>query len=151
MAGRNHTHKLPSSAELSLKDGLSARIKELWTTAAENSYELYLYAAALRRRYLDPAEGEYSPEFKDWYATHEMKTLLGNMSSFTKYALAGETVLYFAHDFEGGKYVNQLPVSRNALYELSQLVKPIQEGTSQLSQNDLEKLFFAGGKDSEAR
>lgn len=142
MNRRNRTYKLPSTSEIALKDGLSTKLKELWSTAAHNSFELYLYAAALRKKYLNDASGDYKPEFREWYETHEIYSILGKMPSFTKYAMAGEVVNYFANEFHDGKYVTNLPVTRNALYEISLLLNEVDE-------LELEKLFFAGGEDGD--
>lgn len=142
MTRRNRTYRLPPGADLTLKDSLSARLKELWTSAAQNSFDLYLYAAGLRKRYLDPKTGNYKDEFREWYEKQELELLLGKMPSFTKYALAGEAVNFIANEFHQGKYVDQLPITRNALYEIWHLI-----GITSVS--DLEKLFFAGGDDAE--
>ncbi len=136
----NRGYQIPTSTELTLKDGLSAKLKELWATAQENSYHLFLYAAGLRDRYLDRKKDQYTPEFKDWYTKQELQVFFGKLSSFTKYAMAGNVVNFFANDFRGGKYVNQLPLSRSALYEVW-LLKEI------VSDSELEKLFFSGGDD----
>ncbi len=101
---------------------------------------MFLYAAGLRDRYLDKKKDQYSPEFQEWYAKQELKLLFGKMPSFTKYAMAGGVVSFFANDFKDGKYVNQLPLTRSALYEIS-LLKEL------VSASELEKLFYKGGPD----
>ncbi len=143
MTKTNRRYQLPTSSELALKGGLSAKLKGLWSSAQENSFELFLYAAALRERYLDKKTQEYSAEFKDWYTKQEIQHLFGKLPAFTKYAMAGNVVNFFANEFREGKYVNQLPLSRSALYEISLL-------KDQLSAADLEKLLFSGGDDGQA-
>jgi hypothetical protein len=143
MTKSNRHYQMPTSSELALKGGLSARLKELWSNAQENSFELFLYAAALRERYLDKKTQEYSTEFKDWYKQQEVHLLFGKLPAFTKYAMAGNVVNFFANDFRDGKYLNQLPLSRSALYEISLLKDEISTG-------DLEKLLFTGSADAEA-
>lgn len=103
---------------------------------------MFLYAAGLRERYLDKKKEQYSPEFEEWYAKHEVQQLLGKMPSFTKYAMAGGVVSFFANDFKDGKYINQLPLTRSALYEIS-LLKEL------VSTSELEKLFYKGGADDD--
>lgn len=143
MTKTNRRYQLPTSSDLALKGGLSAKLKELWSSAQENSFELFLYAAALRDRYLDKKTQEYSAEFKEWYTKQEIQHLFGKLPAFTKYAMAGNVVNFFANEFRDGKYVNQLPLSRSALYEISLL-------NDQLSAAELEKLLFTGGVDGEA-
>ena len=143
MTLKNHTYKLPGTADIALKEALSTKLKELFSTAVHNSFELYLYAAALRKRYLDEETGDYKPQFHAWYETHEIHTIFGKLPSFTKYAKAGDVVNYFANDFCEGKYISQIPVSRNALYELSLIVSAVEVA-------ELEKLFFSQGEDGDA-
>lgn len=143
MSRSNRRYRIPASAELALKAPLSSKLKELWAAAQENSFHLFLYAAGLRNRYLDDATGEYSREFQQWYATHEMHTLFGKLPTFTKYAMAGNVVTFFANDFSDGKYVNHLPPSRSALYEIWLL-------KDKVSSSELEKLLFKGGNDGDA-
>jgi hypothetical protein len=142
MTKTNRRYQIPASSDLALKDGLSAKLKELWATAQGSNFDLFLYAAGLRERYLDKKTEQYSPEFQEWYAKQEIQQLLGKMPSFTKYAMAGKVVSFFANDFRDGKYVNYLPVTRSALYEIW-LLKEL------VSASDLEKLFFKGGNEDE--
>lgn len=142
MTKSNRRYQIPASTDLSLKDGLSAKLKELWTTAQGSSFDLFLYAAGLRERYLDKKKDQYSREFQEWYAKHEVQQLLGKMPSFTKYAMAGGVVSFFANDFKDGKYINQLPLTRSALYEISLLKEMV-------STSELEKLFYKGGADDD--
>lgn len=138
MTKTNRRYQIPASSELALKDGLSAKLKELWSATQGSSFDLFLYAAGLRERYLDKKKEQYSPEFQEWYAKHEVQQLLGKMPSFTKYAMAGKVVSFFANDFKDGQYVNLLPLTRSALYEIS-LLKEL------VSASELEKLFYKGG------
>ena len=138
----NRRYQIPASSDVALKDSLSAKLKELWTAAQGSSFDLFLYAAGLRERYLDEKGEQYSPEFREWYAKHEIQQLLGKMPSFTKSAMAGAVVSFFANDFKDGKYVNELPITRSALYEIS-LLKDL------VSASELEKLFYKGGDGDE--
>ena len=142
MDRRNFQYQIPDLPDLDLGVNLSNRIKKVWDEARENSFEIYLYAAGLRNRYLDPATHSYSAEFNAWYSKQALEQLFGKLSSFSKYASAGEAVNHFGQHYRGGKYINQLPISRNALYELSMLV----DGTTD---TQLEKLFHSGGPDND--
>jgi hypothetical protein len=142
MTKTNRRYQIPASTNVALKDGLSAKLKELWATAQGSSFDLFLYAAGLRDRYLDKKTEQYSAEFQEWYANQEIQQLFGKMPSFTRYAMAGKVVSFFANDFRDGKYVNQLPVTRSALYEIW-LLKEL------VSASELEKLFFKGGDEDE--
>jgi hypothetical protein len=143
MTRSNRKFQIPATTHLALKDTLSSRLKELWASAQENSFDLYLFAAGLRERYLDKKQNQYSAEFQDWYKKHEIDKLFGKMPSFTKYAMAGNIVSYFANEFHEGKYINHLPLSRNALYEIWLLKE-------ETTPKELEKLLFSGGDDKEA-
>lgn len=142
MTKTNRRYQMPTASVLALKGGLSAKLKELWSSAQENSFELFLYAAALRDRYLDKKTQEYSPEFKDWYIKQELPHLFGKLPAFTKYAMAGKVVSFFANDFRDGQYVNLLPLTRSALYEIS-LLKEL------VSASELEKLFYKDGSEDD--
>jgi hypothetical protein len=142
MTKSNRRYQIPASTELALKDGLSAKLKELWTATQGSSFDLFLYAAGLRDRYLDKKKDQYSPEFQEWYAKQELHLIFGKMPSFTKYAMAGKIVNFFANDFKDGKYLNQLPLTRSALYEIS-LLKEL------VSASELEKLFYKGGAEDD--
>lgn len=142
MTKTNRRYQMPTALVLALRGGLSAKLKELWSSTQENSFELFLYAAALRDRYLDRRTQEYSQEFKDWYIKQELQHLFGKLPAFTKYAMAGDVVNFFANDFRDGKYVNRLPLSRSALYELSLLRELV-------SASELEKLFYSDGTDDD--
>ncbi|MSP77478.1 MAG: hypothetical protein EXR12_15225 [Rhodospirillaceae bacterium] len=142
MRGRNYAYQIPDAAELSLEDRLSARLKAMWSEATENTFEIYLYAAGLRNLYLDKKTIRYSAKFQKWYATQKLETIFGKMPSFTKYASAGDMVNYFGQKYRNGKYIKNIPISRNALYELSMLVKESTEA-------QLEKHFFTGGDEND--
>ena len=92
MTKSNRRYQIPASTDLTLKDSLSAKLKELWTATQGSSFDLFLYAAGLRERYLDKKKDQYSPEFQEWYAKQELHLLFGKMPSFTKYAMAGKIV-----------------------------------------------------------
>jgi hypothetical protein len=142
MDRRNFQYQIPELSDLNLGVVLSNRIKKVWNEARENSFEIYLYAAGLRNHYLDPATHSYSAEFIAWYAKHELEQLFGKLSSFSKYASAGDMVNHFGQHYRSGKYINQLPISRNALYELSMLV-------DETTDTQLEKFFHSGGTDND--
>ena len=144
MTTGNSRYGIPKATEIELKVALSDRLKHLREEARENSFEMYLYAAALRLRYMNKSTGNYTKEFHDWYAQNDLNQLYGRITStFSKYAAAGEIVNYFGQHYKNGKYINQLPLSLRALYELAMLKKVI-------SETALEKLFFTGGDDKEA-
>lgn len=143
MKKSNYVFQIPRKADLTLQPSLSARLKEFLDSAQDELFQLCLYAAGLRNQYLDKTKRQYRPEFVQWYEKQEIDKLLGKLPSFTKYALAGETIAFFANQFKDGKYVKMLPMSRNALYELSLL-------KDKLDTKELEKLFYSGGYDDEA-
>jgi hypothetical protein len=53
MTKTNRRYRMPASSDLALKDGLSAKRKELWTATQGSSFDLFLYAAGVHERYLD--------------------------------------------------------------------------------------------------
>ena len=142
MNRRNYAYQIPNASELALEGGLFARLKDLWSEARENSYEIYLYAAGLRNLYLDKKTNRYSPEFQKWYAKQELETLFGKLSSFTKYAAAGDVVNFFGQKYKNGKYITRLPLSRNGLYEIALLM-------NETNGVKLETLFHSGGDEND--
>lgn len=142
MIRRNYEYQIPDIKDLELVEGLTARLKDLWGEARENSYQIYLYAAGLRNRYLDKKTNKYSDDFLQWYEAKELTKLFGKISSFTKYASAGDVVNYIGQQYKNGKYIENIPLSRSSLYELSLLI-------DETTETQLEKLFFAGGDDNE--
>ena len=142
MIRRNYEYQIPDIKDLDLLEGLTARLKDLWGEARQNNYQIYLYAAGLRNRYLNKKTNRYSDDFQQWYEKQELTKLFGKLPSFTKYASAGNAVNYIGQQYKTGKYIENLPLSRNALYELSLLIDETTEA-------QLEKLFFTGGDDNE--
>ena len=142
MIRSNYEYQIPDIKDLELVEGLTARLKDLWGEARENSYQIYLYAAGLRNRYLDKKTNKYSDDFLQWYEAKELAKLFGKISSFTKYASAGDVVNYIGQQYKNGKYIENIPLSRSSLYELSLLI-------DEMTETQLEKLFFAGGDDNE--
>jgi hypothetical protein len=88
MTKTNRRYQIPAFSELALKDGLSAKLKDLWATAQGSSFDLFLYAAGLRDRYLDRKQQRYSPDFQEWYERQELPQLLGKMPSFMSFFAA---------------------------------------------------------------
>ena len=142
MIRRNYQYQIPDIKDLELAAGLTARLKDLWGETRETSYLIYLYAAGLRNRYLERKTNKYSDDFQKWYETQDLTKLFGKLPSFTKYASAGDAVNYIGQQYKNGKYIEDIPLSRNALYELSLLI-------DETTETQLEKLFYAGGIDNE--
>ncbi|MEI6417197.1 MAG: hypothetical protein WCO92_05700 [Verrucomicrobiota bacterium] len=100
MIRSNYEYQIPDIKDLELVEGLTARLKDLWGEARENSYQIYLYAAGLRNRYLDKKTNKYSDDFLQWYEAKELTKLFGKISSFTKYASAGDVVNYIGQQYK---------------------------------------------------
>lgn len=116
--------EVPGDNQVALSKQLEERIKNYFHTDRANRFQLYVLSSGMRRKYLDPDTQKYSDTFLSWYTKAEMPKLFGSISNFTKYASAGDVVNYVAtRTSDPEKYLNQLPVSVGALYELSIILR----------------------------
>jgi hypothetical protein len=130
-------YRIPGSNAVTLSPALAKEIKERFARDRDNRFHIFLIAAGLRRTYLRTSEGgkdAYTPEFRKWYAENKLAKLFGQMdSSFVKYAAAGTLIEFVAQGsyFDTANrpanvpapdptpFLEALPLSMNALYELS--------------------------------
>ena len=135
--------KLPDPKELILNDKFATKIKDYQKEGQINVWRTFLYAAALRNKYMnkDNSSGRetWGPEFKDWYKKNKMETKLGSMSQLSKCAAAGDLICKFAEMFsDNEEWIHCLPTSMNALYEVSKLIKG-------MTSKQINKLIYVGG------
>jgi hypothetical protein len=135
--------KIPDPKELILNDKFATKIKDYQKEGQINVWRTFLYAAALRNKYMnkDNSSGRetWDPEFKDWYKKNKMETKLGSMSQLSKCAAAGDVICKFAEMFsDNEEWIHCLPTSMNALYEVSKLIKG-------MTPKQINKLIYVGG------
>ena len=90
----------------------------------ETRYRLFVLAASLRKRYLNPKTNKYDQAFHDWYSAKErnLNRYFKTFSNFTKYAAAGDLVNFVATRSKTPEAdLEKLPSSRRTLSELSQV------------------------------
>lgn len=114
----------PGDNTVALSDTLAKQIRRHFKKDRDNRFELFLLSHAIRERYLDPETGDYSQEFRDFYEAQKLEAVYGKLSNFTKYASAGSVIDYVQKNTsDPKKYLQQLPVGTNQLYEISLIIK----------------------------
>jgi len=127
-------YRIPDRDEITLTPALAKEIRSRFRADRDNRFRIYLLAAGMRDRYLNPKTKAYTPEFRAWYEQEELEKLFGKLeSSFVRYASAGNVVAYIANpDIEvlpagvepedPTSRLEQLPLSVGTLYELSKIL-----------------------------
>ncbi len=136
-------YKIPGSNALTLSPELARDIKERFSRDRDNRFHIFLIAAGMRKKYLVKSENKkdaYSSEFRMWYTDNGMPKLFGQLeSSFVKYAAAGAVIQFVADGgylnsedrlveygpIDTSPYLDALPVTVTALYELSLIKEKI--------------------------
>lgn len=120
----NPRYEMPGDNRIALSTNLAEEIRKRFEKDRENRFKLYVLAAGIRAKYLDTITGNYTADFQSWYKSNKMKELFGSLQNFTKYAMAGEVVHFVdTQTSNPEKYLQQLPLSVGALYELSMILK----------------------------
>lgn len=121
---RQLDYKIWGSNRVSLSDEMEREIKDRFQKDRENRFQLFLLSSGLRNKYLDKKTNKYSDEFEKWFKSRGIENLYGSLSNFTKYCSCGDVVSYVGNKTnDPQKYLNQLPLSVGALYELSMVLK----------------------------
>jgi hypothetical protein len=114
----------PGDNAVTLSPELAKQIKRHFKKDRDNRFELCLLSHAVREKYLDKETDKYTEEFRDFYYKQDLKSVYGNLANFTKYASAGSAIEYVkSNTTDPDKYLAQLPVGINALYEISLIIK----------------------------
>lgn len=117
-------YAIPGSNGISLDKKLADQIRKHFNTDRENRFQLFLLAAGIRNKYLNKKTGHYSGDFDDWFRKNKMEDVYGGVKNFIKYASAGDVVAHTAFNTsDPEKYLQQLPISLRALYEISFILK----------------------------
>lgn len=117
-------YTIPGENRISLDSNLENEIRDRFAQDRNNRFELFALSCGIRRQFLDAETGEYAKEFKDWYVSSKIDRLYGSLANFTKYAACGDVIEWVQnHTSNPEKYLEQLPVSMGALYEISQVLK----------------------------
>ena len=126
-------------------DELAKKLKSLQKDGQKNTWQTFLYAAAIKDHYAESENEEHKNSFSKWYRQHDLRKFFGTKSQFYKCAAAGNTIAYFAKNFPDTDedLVYHLPTSMNALYEISLLL-------DQKTKEHIKRLCYGGGvKDPE--
>lgn len=116
--------QLPGDNAVTLSDGLATEIKRCFRKDRETRFRLFLLCHGIRQKYLDISRNDYSKEFHDWFSSSGVAELFGKLPNFTKHAAAGEVVDFVATKTKNPtRYLQQLPTSTRALYEVFQIIK----------------------------
>lgn len=138
-------YRVPGTNAITISPALAKDIKERFARDRDNRFHIFLLAAGMRKKYLQPSDvgkDTYSADFRSWYDDNGMAKLFGKLeSSFSKYAASGTVIEFVAE----GSYLNSenrpadlapinprpfldaLPVTVTSLYELS-LIKERVDG-----------------------
>jgi hypothetical protein len=88
----------------------------------DTRFALYVLAASLRRKYLDPKTHKYDADFRSWFFKRRPLTdreHFGRLSNFVKFAKVGELVHYIASNSENAEAdLAKLPLNLAALYQI---------------------------------
>ena len=107
------TNKIPLNKEL------ADRISTLIGNVRKSVLDLSALAADVRNQYLDSSGRKYDAAFEKFWKDFDLDGKFGSRANFTKYANVGDVISRVAAQFEA--YVDRLPVTLSALYEISQL------------------------------
>lgn len=90
-------------------------------------FRLFVLAASLRKRYLDPSTNEYDKAFRNWFFDRRnLQLRFGNLDNFSKYASAGELVNFIATESKTpNDDLAKLPSSITVLYQISLVRKDL--------------------------
>lgn len=105
--------------KIELNQKLKDQFEELFGAARKSIMEQVKLASLVRNQYLDANGRKYAPEFQAFWKDYSMDGLFKSLSNFTKYASAGDAISKVEKRFE--QHFNRLPMTINALYEISQL------------------------------
>lgn len=121
-------YQVPGDNQVTISKDLEERLKAHFHSDRLNRFQLYVLSSGMRKKYLDQNTQKYSNQFLSWYSSTGLDKLFGSISNFTKYASAGDVVDFVTTKTANPeKYLNQLPVSVGALYEISMILKSSEE------------------------
>jgi hypothetical protein len=83
----------------------------------DNTIAMAEKAYHIRNQYLSADGRKYDPKFEEWWTLHNLNSVFGGRSNFTKWASAGEVLEKAKFD----KSSDRMPHSLNALYEVALL------------------------------
>ncbi len=124
-------YKIPASSNFKkLTSEHALTLKAHFKRARDERAQICLIAESIRRAHLSQNGGRdvYSVEFNAWYEQNKLDIVFGHKSNFTKYAQVGSRVYSFianelaAPEAKRTEFLNNLPLSISALYEISTLI-----------------------------
>ncbi len=153
--GEKLTFKKPTKAQVALTDSLVEVIKMHHRKSREHMFHLCMIAYGLRTHNLMKAKTGaggnaqreiYKPLFRDWYLTNNLDDVYGSFSNFTHYAMAGRLLNYVRWQVREN-YIDRLPSSMTALYELSRILWTQGDKATQESKKLFEEALIKPTKD----
>ena len=112
----------------------------------ENRFELYVLAAGIRRAHetkkTDTGSFPYSDEFRDWYRDNDPEQVVESGSNSSKFTSAGEVAAHVSKMDDAERFLNQLPVSKGALYQCSFILQPRKKPRAQYEKEFLRCLMM---------
>jgi hypothetical protein len=120
---KSNKYVIPKGKKVEISDALLTEIEQRFAADRENRFQLFLLSSGIRKRYLNK-DGNYRKQFIEWFQNTNAVTVYGSLSNFTKYASCGDVVNFIGTKTSNpDKYIEQLPVSVGALYEISIILK----------------------------
>ena len=106
-----------TSNQIPLDAELVAKIKSLQRGIREHTIDLAILAFDIRSQHLSADTRKYDADFEKWWGTQNLDSVFGKRANFTKWAQAGSSV----ERAKFGEYLDPMPTTLTALYEVSQL------------------------------
>lgn len=98
---------------------LKTNFQELFKAVKKNTIALAKQAFQIHSQHYSRTDRTYDKDFEVWWVAQRLDQIFGNRDNWTKWYRAGEAVEKIHAQFE--KYVDKLPTSRDALYEIALL------------------------------
>ena len=102
-----------------LDAGLKERFQKLFRAEKRNTVALAKEAFQIHGEHYHVAERKYDKDFEKWWTTQAVDRVFGTRTNWTKWHRAGEAIEKVHARF--GYYIGNLPVNRDALYEIAML------------------------------
>ena len=98
---------------------LKTNFQELFKAVKKNTIAIAKQAFQIHSEHYSRTDRTYDKDFEAWWEAQRLDKIFGNRDNWTKWYRAGEAIEKVHAQFE--KYVDKLPTSRDALYEIALL------------------------------
>jgi hypothetical protein len=99
--------------------GLREQFQQLLKAVKKNTIALAKQVFQIHSEYYHRTDRKYDNDFEVWWKAQGLEHIFGSRGNWTKWYRAGEAIEKVRTKFD--KYANQLPTTRDALYELALL------------------------------